>query len=406
MFPITEVRKQFPSLSRTYNGKQVVYFDGPGGTQFLGSAIDAMRDYMITSSANLGAETPTSRETEEMLLKVRQDISTLFNAVECSVAFGANASTMMFHTARALARNWQPGDEIILTELDHHANIDTWRTAAVDKGVTVKYIPLDTKTLTLDFSTLPELITTKTKFIAVGIASNCVGTRTDVRPIVKLAKEVGAVVAIDAVHAIPHFYVDMHSLGVDMLFSSAYKFFTTHVGMAVIRNEIFKELQVYKLAPAPDSFPDCMEIGTQNFEGVAAIPAAIDFIASLGSGETKQSKIISGYEAIEKHEDHLADYIRDELSRLSKVRLYQAAKDVLKTPTISFRVDGMTSRDFCVRICEEYSILIAYGDFYAMTLAKRLGISETGAFIRAGLAPYNTIEEAELFVHAAKKIIG
>ena len=405
-YPIDRVREQFPALKRMHKGKQVVYFDGPGGTQFLDKAIEAVCGYMTRGAANLHGNFPTSHETEALMAKAREDIKVLFNASDHAVAFGPNATTMMFHTSRALAKQWQEGDEIILTELEHHSNIDAWRTAAEDRNVTVKYIPFHTETLALDTDVLPGLITPKTKLIAVGSASNCIGTITDVARIAGYAKKAGALLAVDAVHAIPHMYVDMEALGIDMLFSSAYKFFAAHVGMAVIRRDLFESLKIYKVAPAPDDVPDRLEIGTQNHEGIPSVSEAISFIASLGTGASLKEQIISGYEAVEEYENGLADHIRAELKKIGGITLYQAGDDVPKTPTIAFRAEGITPRDFCIRMCEEHSVFIADGHFYALTLVQKLGISESGCFIRAGIAPYNTIEEADRFLDGVRAIMA
>jgi len=404
-FPIEEVRSQFPALKREYKGKPVVYFDGPGGSQTVQSAIDAIHRYLSNGCSNLHADFPTSRETEALIAESRNAVATLFNAKPHEVAFGPNATTLMCHVSRAIARQWKEGDEIVLTQLEHHSNIDTWRRAAEDKGVTVKYIPLDVKNLTLDLSSINGIITEKTKLVAVGLASNCVGTITDISPIVKRAREVGAVVSADAVHAIPHIHVDMKESGIDMLFSSVYKFFGPHVGMAVIKEDVFEKLDIYKVAPAPSYIPDKLETGTQNHEGVPAVKCSVDFIASLGEGATLSEKIKSGYRAIEEHENSLAEYIRVELAGMPEVTLYQAGGAVPKTPTIAFQVKGISPRDFCIKMCEEHSVFIADGDFYAKTLADLLGISESGAFIRAGMAPYNTMEEAKRFVDGVGEII-
>ena len=404
-YPIERIRERFPALKRMHNGKQVVYFDGPGGTQFLDSTIKAVCDYMTYGGANRHGNFPTSRETEEMLVKVRYDVKILFNALDHDVAFGPNATSMMFHTSRALTREWKEGDEIILTELEHHSNIDSWRTAAEDKKVTVKYIPFNTQTLTLNLDALPLLITPKTKLIAVGSASNCIGTITDMKTIAGYAKKAGALLVVDAVHAIPHMYVDMEDLGIDMLFSSAYKFFAAHVGMAVIRKNLFERLNVYKVAPAPNDVPDRLEIGTQNHEGIPSISAAIRFIAELGSGENLKEQIMSGYKIVEEHENALAEYIRCQMKKMDGITLYQADDSVPKTPTIAFRAKGISPVDFCIRMCEEHSVFIAEGHFYASTLAQRLGISESGSFIRAGLAPYNSIEEANRFLDGVRAIM-
>ncbi|MCL2382274.1 MAG: cysteine desulfurase-like protein [Treponema sp.] len=405
-YPIDSIRGQFPALKRTHNGKQVVYFDGPGGTQFLDKTIEAVRVYMTQGGANRHGVFPSSRETEELIAKARADVKALFNAPNHEVAFGPNATTMMFHTSRALARLWQEGDEIILTELEHHSNVDSWRTAAEDKGVTVKYIPLNTKTLTLDLDSLGALVTLKTRLIAVGAASNCIGTITDVKAVSAHAKKAGALLAVDAVHAIPHIYVDVEDLGIDMLFSSAYKFFAAHVGMAVIRKTVFERLPVYKLAAAPDEVPDRMEIGTQNHEGIPSVSAAIQFIAGLGTGQCLKDQISSGYKIVEAHENSLAGHIRAEMKTIDGITLYEAGGDVPKTPTIAFRARGITPREFCVRMCEEHSVFIAAGHFYAVTLAEKLGISDSGSFIRAGIAPYNSFEEASRFLEGVRAIMA
>ena len=403
-FPIEEVRKQFPALARTHKGKPVAYFDGPGGSQFLESAITKISDYMRQGAANLHGNFPTSHETEALIQQAKEDIAALFNADPGEIAFGPNATTMMFHVSRALAQQWQPGDEIFLTELEHHSNIDSWRRAAEDRGVTIKYVPLNTETLELELDQLDDLITEKTRLVAVGHASNCVGTITDIKAVSTKAKKVGALVAVDAVHSIPHMYVDMQELGIDMLFSSAYKFFAAHVGMAVIRKELFESLNIYKVVPAPNNVPDRLEMGTQNHEGIPAVSAAIAFIASLGSGDSLKEQLKSGYHAIEVYENQLAEAIRAGLAEIDGLTLYQSSQ--AKTPTIAFRAEGISPKDFCIRMCEEYSVFIAEGDFYARTLVERLEIDQNGGFIRAGIAPYNTMEEAERFLTGVREIMA
>lgn len=403
-FPIEDVRKLFPALQRTHNGKTVAYFDGPGGSQFLERSITAIADYMCRGAANLHGNFPTSHETEALIQQAKEDIAILFNAQASEIAFGPNATTMMFHTSRALANQWEAGDEIILTELEHHSNIDSWRRAAEDRGVIVKYIPLNTETLELELDKLDDLISPNTKLIAVGHASNCVGTITDIKAVSAKAREVGALVAVDAVHSIPHIYVDMQELGIDMLFSSAYKFFASHVGMAVIRKELFDSLDIYKVVPAPGGVPDRLEIGTQNHEGIPAVSEAIHFIASFGEGKSLKEQLISGYQAIEVYENMLAERIRNGLAEISGIRLYQSEQE--KTPTVAFRAEGITPIEFCTRMCDEHGVFIAEGHFYALTLVERLGIDQTGGFIRAGIAPYNTVEEVDRFLNGVRQIMG
>lgn len=315
-------------------------------------------------------------------------------------------TTLTFAIARALGRHWKEGDEIIVSELDHRANVDPWLAVAADRGMTVRWLKVNQETLTLQIEQLESLLSTRTKLIAVGLASNAVGTINDLAAISKKARAKGIMVAVDAVHAAPHFSIDRDEIGADILLCSAYKFFGPHIGIAVIRQEIFESLDVYKLVPAPASYPDKLETGTQNHEGIAGIRPAIEWIASLGTGDCFSDQIRSGYDVIEAYEHRLAEKLRKALREQNGVTLYQASDAVPKTPTIAFRVIGFSPQEICERLCEEHSIFIGDGDFYATTLANRLGINESGGWIRAGLAPYNTEQEIDRLIQGIKEIIG
>ncbi len=403
-FPIQEVRNQFPALNRTYNGKEVVYFDGPGGSQVVSSAIQAMVQYMENGGANLHGSFPSSHETEEIITNAKEAVADLLTVDPSEVAFGANMTTLALSIARALGRSWGAGDEIVVTELDHRANVDPWVTMAEDKGVTVRWIRVNPDTYELDLTDLEDVINERTRLVAVGLASNAVGTINDMSAIAERAKEVGASVAVDAVHATPHIPIERDKLGADILLCSAYKFFGPHVGVAAIRKELFEKLEPFKLTPAPSYIPDKLETGTQNHEGIAGVVGAIEFIASLGEGTTRKEKIRSGLEKIDHYETELATKIRKGLAELPNVTLYQAHDHVAKTPTISFTVDGYTPQEVCQRLCEEHSIFVADGHFYASTLAEKTGIIERGGWVRAGLAPYNTAEEVERFLLAIREL--
>lgn len=403
-FPVEAVRQQFPALKRTYRGKQAVYLDGPGGSQVVKSSMDAIYSYMANGGANLHGSFPTSRETEAMIAGAREAVADLLGALPQEVAFGANMTTLAFSLARALGRDWQPGDELVVSELDHRANVDPWLAVAKERGMTVRWIKVNPEKFTLELDELDDLLTEKTKLVAVGLASNAVGTINDIPRISRKAKEVGALLAVDAVHAVPHLFVDRDQLGADILLCSAYKFFGPHVGIGVIRQPLFEALQPYKLQPAPSYIPDKLETGTQNHEGLAGIAPAIDFIASLGSGDTRRERIRFAYEAIEAHENRLAEKIRSALGQLEGVTLFQAGGEAAKTPTIAFRVAGWHPQKVCERMAEEYAIFVADGDFYASTLAEKLGIREDGGWVRAGLAPYNTEEEIDLFIAGIRKL--
>lgn len=403
-YPIEAVRQQFPALQRNYHGKPVVYLDGPGGSQVVQGSMDAIYTYMANGGANLHGSFPSSRETEAIIADARESIAQLFGAKATEVAFGANMTTLTFAIARALGRDWSEGDEIVVSELDHRANVDPWLTLAADRGMTVRWLKVNPATLTIELEDIDSIITAKTKLVAVGLASNAVGTINNVPFIASKAKAVGALVAVDAVHAAPHFFVDRDHLGADLLMCSAYKFFGPHIGIAVIREELFETIQPYKLAPAPTHAPDKLETGTQNHEGIAGIPPAIQFIASLGKGDTLREQLQSGFDAIEAHENSLADKMRQALLAMKGVTLYQADVDVPKTPTIAFRLDGLSPQEVCRRMAEEHAVFIADGDFYAMTLADKLGINQDGGWIRAGLAPYNTEEEIDRFISGIEQI--
>ncbi|MFZ3591788.1 cysteine desulfurase-like protein [Bacillus sp. DJP31] len=404
LFPITDVRNQFPALTRTYNDQLVAYLDGPGGTQVVKSSIEAITAYMGNGGANLHGAFPSSRETEAFISEAKSAIGDFLGVNENEVAFGANMTTLALSIARALGKNWGKGDEIVVTELDHRANVDPWITMAEDRGLTVRWIKVDTDRLTLNLEDLHEVINEKTRLVAVGLASNAVGTINDIERISERVREMGAILAVDAVHATPHVAIERDILGADILLCSAYKFFGPHVGIAAIKESIFETLEPFKLEPAPSYIPDKLETGTQNHEGIAGIKPAIEFISCLGTGSNRREKILSGMEVIEVYENALADRLRKGLSEIERVRLYQADTSVLKTPTIAFIVSGYTPREVCRIMAEEHSIFIADGHFYASTLADKLDITNDGGWVRAGLAPYNTEEEVDRLINALKQL--
>lgn len=403
-YPIEQIRSRFPALKRQYKGRQVAYFDGPGGAQALREVIDAMVGYMEAGSANIHCHFPSSEETMQKLTDGRKAIAALFNAHPNEVSYGANATSLMFQVARALAKDWKNGDEIILTEMEHHSNIDAWRTAAMDKEMTVKWIPVNPKTLTLDLSVLPGLLTNKTRLVAVGAASNVIGTINDVKEVARQAHGVGAIVAVDAVHAIPHFFVDCKAWDIDMLFASSYKFFGPHMGMSIIRQSILDKLQPYKVAPASNDSPEKIETGTQNLEAVAALPETVKFIAGFGTGSTLTEQVRTGYAVIEEYENMLGNMLREGLAAIPGITLYQAAETVRKTPTIAFRLNGHKAADFCTRMSEDFSLFVSNGDFYGQTLVRKIIPGDEKEVIRAGIAPYTTVAEVQALLDATRAI--
>ena len=404
-FDVAAVREQFPALARTHNGRRAVYFDGPGGSQVAKPAIEAVSGYMTRGGANLHGPFPTSVETEEILRDTRQAMADLLGTEPEEIAFGANMTTLTFAISRSLARTWDEDSEIVVTELDHRANVDPWLLAAAERGATVRWVRVNPETLTLEQDDIERVVTDRTKLVAVGLASNAVGTVNDVAAIAELAHEAGAFVAVDAVHAAPHIPVDRDGVGADILTCSAYKFFGPHVGVSAVKRDLLETLAAYKVEPAPDYIPDKLETGTQNHEGIAGVKGAIDFIASLAEGSSQRERLLSGMRAIEEYEAELAEQFRAALREIPGIRLYAAPDGVRKTPTIAFRLDGHSPPEVTERMVDD-GFFVADGHFYASTLARKLAIFDSGGWVRAGLAPYNTAQEVEAFIGSLLRFTG
>ncbi|MGI8540926.1 MAG: cysteine desulfurase-like protein [Rubrobacteraceae bacterium] len=404
-YDIEAVRREFPALARTHNGKPAVYLDGPGGSQMARPAIAAMLRYMEAGGANLHGAFPTSIETEEILDEARRYAAAFLGAGADEIAFGANMTTLTYGVSRALAKDWDSNSEIVVTELDHRANVDSWLQAAEEKGAKVRWLRLDADTLTLDEKEIENVIGGNTKLVAVGLASNIVGTVSDVARVSAIARKAGAVVAVDAVHAAPHVAIDRDELGADILTCSAYKFFGPHVGVAAVRSELFERLDVHKVKPAPDYPPDKLETGTQNHEGIAGMTGALDFIASMGGGGTLRERLLSGMKSIEEYEDGLAEKLRSALRETPGIKIYSAPDGVRKTPTVAFRSDSLSPREICERMSDE-GYFIGDGHFYASTVVERLGLREVGGVVRVGVAPYTSEAEVEGFVETLRRFVG
>lgn len=399
---LAEIRNQFPALGRTYNGKQAVYFDGPGGTQMCQQSIQRMMDYIENGMANRDGLFPTSEETEAILARARQEISFLINGYEEGVFFGANMTTLAYSVSRMIGRDWKPGDEIVVTELDHSANVDPWVQMAKDKGATVQTIPVDTETLSLDDTVIDRVINSNTKAVFLGLASNGLGTINQLQPYISAAKAAGALTVIDAVQAIPHMAVDQKALDADLVLGSGYKVFGPHIGFGSMKPELFSKYKPYKLDPAHDTPPSSMETGTQNHEGIAGMIGAVEFIESFGSGDSKRERIINAYQSFEKHEHQLADFLKEELAKIDNLTLYTPASHVPSTPIVSFIIDGIPSSKISQYLAVEHSIFAANGNFYALQLANKLDVMKYEGWLRIGLSPYNTLQECERFIKALK----
>ncbi len=369
-------------------------------------AVDGMVNYITAGMANLHGAFPTSIRTDAILLEGRKAMADLLNCAPTEVAFGQNMTSLAFSIARSLAPFLRASDEVVVTELDHRANVDPWVTLAKDTGASVTFIPVNPDTYTLDLSDLNGMITEKTKLVALGMSSNVTGTVTNITRIIARAKEVNALVVIDAVHAVPHLTIDFRQLGCDVLLCSAYKFFGPHLGIAAIASSLFEKLPVYKLAPAPQEIPDKLETGTQNHEAIAGLLGAVAFIESLGEGETRRERLTSGMHRIAAHEQELTERLESFLLGIPQVRLYRAPAGTPKTPTFAFTLDRVHARDATTWFAQHYHMCLADGHFYASTLAEKLNVNPMGGWIRIGLAPYNTLEEVKLFEQGLREFLS
>src|SRR5688572_2973585 len=291
VLPVAEIRKQFPALERVHNGFPVAYFDGPGGTQVPRHVVEQMSDYLYHHNANTHWAYPTSAETDAAIEQAREVCAEFLNASPSEIAFGANMTTLTFHLSRALSLNYVAGDEIVVTELDHHANIDPWRRLATERGVTIRTVRMDTETGQLNREDLERFVGPKTKLLAIGAASNALGTINDVEAAIGLAHNAGALVFVDAVHYAPHALIDVQKLDCDFLGMSAYKFYGPHIGVLFAKRALLEQIDFPKLVPAPDYAPENAETGTQNQEGMVGAAAAVEYLASLASGPSRRENL-------------------------------------------------------------------------------------------------------------------
>ena len=399
-----ELRQFFPALQREHKGRPVAYFDGPGGTQVPRAVVDAMSDYLLHHNANSHWAFPTSEETDAIITAGREAAADFLNASPQEIAFGANMTTLTFHLARALGRGYSAGDEILLTELDHHANIAPWRALEKERGVTIRVAKMIPETGQLDWDDFGRQLNGRTKLVAIGAASNALGTITDIRRAAQMAHELGAQVFVDAVHYAPHALVDVRDLDCDFLSCSAYKFYGPHIGLLYGRQELLAELDFPKLLPSPNTAPERVETGTQNHEGIAGAAAAIDFLASLASGANRRARLTSAFAALHERGSALLAQMWNGLSAIEGVQLYGPQPDITRTPTVAFTVKGVPSLEVSRRLVE-HGVFASNGDFYATTVVERLGQTRDG-LVRAGCACYTTADEVERLTQAVAAIAG
>jgi cysteine desulfurase family protein (TIGR01976 family) len=401
---VETIRSHFPALERRQEGEPVAYFDGPGGTQVPRQVAAAMEDYLFHHNANTHWNYPTSAETDAAIADARQALADFLNSAPSEIAFGANMTTLTFHLARALGRQWGPGDEIVVTELDHHANIDPWRELERERGVTVRMAKMRPETGQLDKTDLARVIGPKTRLLALGAASNALGTLNDLPRAIALARGVGALVFVDAVHSAPHVLTDVRALDCDFLACSAYKFYGPHVGVLYGRRRLLDSLEVPRVAPASSEAPENLETGTQNHEGIVGAAAAVGFLAALGHapGLTRREALARSLADLDVRGGRLLGRLWTGLRAISGVTLYGPPPEEPRTPTLSFSVAGHTSAEVAKKLAAS-ALYASDGDFYATTAIERLGRGRDGV-VRAGCACYTTADEVDRLIDAVREI--
>jgi cysteine desulfurase family protein (TIGR01976 family) len=418
MFDVQALRRQFPSLLARRDGRAPIFLDGPGGTQVPQRVIDAVSDYFRTCNANHGGLFATSRKSDEILGRAHEAMADLLNAPSPDeIIFGPNMTTLTFHFSRAVSRTLRPGDEVLVTRLDHDANVTPWALAARDAGATVRTCDIRPEDCTLDLDDLRRQLNAKTRWTALACASNAVGTINDVRTITGWAHDAGARVFLDAVHYAPHGPIDVQAWGCDALVCSAYKFFGPHVGVLWSKRDVLQELPAYKVRPVPDTLPDRWMTGTQNHEGIAGVAAAIDYLADIGamypadrSGSEglsgRRLPLRAGMAAIKDYEMGLGRRLLAGLAGLPRYKVWgitQPERLAERVPTVSVTLRGHSADDVAGRLAAE-GIYAWSGNMYALGLTERLGLENGGGFLRMGLVHYNTAEEVDVVLRVLEAI--
>ena len=406
------LRAEFPALARTQDGRPVVFVDGPGGTQVPQRVIDAVVGYYRESNANDGGAFATSEASDAIVAEAHQAVADLVGAASADeVKFGYNMTTLTFHVSRSIAATFEPGDEILVTTLDHEANVSPWRAIAADRGLVVKTVEIDPDECTLDLTDLEAKLSPRTRLVAVGYASNAVGTINPVKRIVDLAHAAGALTYIDAVHYAPHGPIDVRELGTDFLVTSVYKWFGPHLGALYGRAEILDALPAYKVRPAHDRF----QTGTQNFEGIAGALAAVDYLRSVGarsgsapavSGASRREELVGSMTAIAAYERDLSRRFLSEISGIPGLHVWGIAdpgRVADRTPTFALTFDTISPRTAAEALGRQ-GIYAWDGDFYAQGLIERLGLFTGGGVLRLGLVHYTTTEEVDRTIEAIGRI--
>ncbi len=428
---LTWIRSQFPALAQSVNGHPAVFLDGPGGTQVPQRVIDAISEYLASNNANTGGAYPTSRNTDRMIAEARSAMGDFLNCDAEEIVFGANMTSLTFAMSRALGRELGPGDEIVLTLLDHDANFSPWK-ALEKRGVVIRTVKFNEADCTLDMHDLAANIGNRTRLLAVGYASNAVGTINNVAEVVRLARQAGALSYIDAVHYAPHGPIDVRALDCDFLVCSTYKFFGPHMGVLYGKREHLKRLRPYKVRPNTDNIPNCWEWGTLNHECIAGIKACVDYWEELGRrvetglapSETRQAAslqkerakpavtarraaILAAHAAIHQHERKMTEKMIAGLQAIPGLKLYGISdprRFENRCATFVVRIEGHTPLELATKLGER-GLFTWDGNYYALNLTEQLDVERLGGFLRIGLAHYNTMEEVENLLKALTEIV-
>jgi len=407
------VRSQFPSLAQTVNGHPAAFLDGPGGTQVPKRVIDAIAGYLGHDNANTGGAYATSRRTDAMIAEARAAMADFLNCGADEVAFGPNMTTLTFAISRAIGRDLKPGDEIVVTRLDHDANVSPWLAMAEDRGITVRWAEIHDEDCTLDIADLASKINSKTKLVAVGYASNAVGTINPVKEIVRLAHAAGALAYVDAVHYGPHGLIDVATLDCDFLVCSTYKFFGPHMGVLFGKRAHLQRLHPYKVRPNTNAIPNCWEWGTLNHEGIAGIAACVEYLAEVGRRSrpevaTRRAAIEAAYEAIHEHERGLFERMISGLLRIPDLKIYGITDPKRfheRCATLAVRIERHSPLQLATKL-GEHGFFTWDGNYYALNLTEHLDVEKSGGFLRIGLVHYNTGEEVDRMLAVLREIVG
>lgn len=404
MLDIEQIRSRFPALARREAGHPVAYFDGPGGTQVADWAVEAMTDYLLHHNANTHWAYASSAETDAVVLQARETLADFLGCAATEVAFGASMTTLTYHFTRGLGRDLASGDEVVVTRLDHQANVGPWQALAAERGVTLRTVPFLPDTGTLDMDALRDALGPRTRWVAVGAASNALGTVSPVAEISALARDARARVFVDAVHYAPHALVDVHALGADALACSPYKFYGPHMGVLYVDEELQRRVDVPRLEPAGHEPPERLETGTLSHEGMAGSAAAVDFLASLGTGETRRDRLESAFARLHERGEELLARLWQGLEALDGVALYGPGPGRPRTPTVAFTVAGSPARDVTAHLSDRHGVFTSHGDFYATTVVEDLGLEPHG-LVRAGCACYTSEEEVDRLVAGVAELL-